>query len=833
MKINIKNFKCWHEKSVEIKDEGIILLSGKSGKGKSSILDAIYFCLFGNGQKVISSGKNNCQVSIEIDNIIITRTKKPNRLHLINNEGEYEDDVAQSIINEMFGELFDVVSYVKQNGFNTFLKMSPTEKLEFVERALFSHTNIADIKQKSKNYIKECNDNLVSCISRISTLKETVNTIRIPDKIDFPIKVKKEMYEKVEKNEKIKKKNCEILIQKNRVELEQLKLIKEHVLILVQSETNKKTNLQKYDEQLDSLILKKLKLEKEFVGVEEYEELIKIKTYIYSCKEVEKLKEKIKEDSKTYEELKEDEIQKNKTQIKSLIEKLWKENDRETTIENLSINKKYIEDLKKIKNLKLSKCKLEDISDENIEQLKEKIEKSKNELKEIQNERQNLIKSKDIHKCPHCEKNIIITENGLEKSEHLHIKDIDLKIKENLKVEKMLTEMIKKLDAELSQKSTLHSKVQRIDEDIKEIEEEYEGLSDVQIEDMDNLLEETTNEIKSDEIYLKNNESSEEQIKEIEKRIKNNIFTDSIKSLETKLSKLKIEFEKLTKNLDIIDTKNYGDKSIQDEIDIQNNLQNEINNTETQIKNYQILKNNTLKELEKEKYLFQNKYNLKEIPILIEIEEKLNKFIVEIDEIEEKYTKTIQNIEQIEKYNNYIMSKDNYDSLLNKLKDEEVKEKEYKNLLSGASMLKDKISEAQSIAIINFIQSLNMHVNLHLETFFKDDPMNIEIESFKEAKNNKGPSKPQINLKIDYKAMECEPASLSGGERDRLDLAFTLALSEIFGSRILLLDECISSLDYETSSYVLEGIKDNYKGKNIIVVSHQANEGFFDEVLNI
>ena len=70
MKISIKNFKCWHEKCVEIKDEGIILLSGKSGKGKSSILDAIYFCLFGNGQKVISSGKNNCQVSIEIDNII-------------------------------------------------------------------------------------------------------------------------------------------------------------------------------------------------------------------------------------------------------------------------------------------------------------------------------------------------------------------------------------------------------------------------------------------------------------------------------------------------------------------------------------------------------------------------------------------------------------------------------------------------------------------------------------------------------------------------------------------------------------------------------------------
>ena len=238
MKIQIKNFKCWDEKTLEIGDEGIILLSGRSGKGKSSILDAIYFCLFGVGQKIITSGKNNCQVIIEIDDTIITRNKKPNRLHLVNKEGEFEDDVAQSIINEMFGELFDVVSYVKQSGFNTFLKMSPTEKLEFIERALFSHTNIPELKLKSKNYIKECNDNLVSCVSRISTLKETLESMKIPEKVEFPLKVKKDMYEKVEKNEKVKKKNCEILIQKNKVETEELKIMREHLSILLESEKN-------------------------------------------------------------------------------------------------------------------------------------------------------------------------------------------------------------------------------------------------------------------------------------------------------------------------------------------------------------------------------------------------------------------------------------------------------------------------------------------------------------------------------------------------------------------------------------------------------------------
>jgi ABC-type transport system involved in cytochrome bd biosynthesis fused ATPase/permease subunit len=109
--------------------------------------------------------------------------------------------------------------------------------------------------------------------------------------------------------------------------------------------------------------------------------------------------------------------------------------------------------------------------------------------------------------------------------------------------------------------------------------------------------------------------------------------------------------------------------------------------------------------------------------------------------------------------------------------------------------------------------------------------MLIEIESFKEVKANKGPSKPQINIKIDYKGFEVDINSLSGGERDRLDLSFTLSLAEIFGSRMLMLDESISSLDYDNSSNVLEGLKENYKGRSILIVSHQANEGFFDDIV--
>ena len=74
---------------------------------------------------------------------------------------------------------------------------------------------------------------------------------------------------------------------------------------------------------------------------------------------------------------------------------------------------------------------------------------------------------------------------------------------------------------------------------------------------------------------------------------------------------------------------------------------------------------------------------------------------------------------------------------------------------------------------------------------------------------------------------------LSGGEKDRVNHAFTLAFSELVDNRILLLDECISSLDGETTNIVLEKLREKYKGKLVIVVSHQANLGFFDSIVSL
>jgi energy-coupling factor transporter ATP-binding protein EcfA2 len=93
--------------------------------------------------------------------------------------------------------------------------------------------------------------------------------------------------------------------------------------------------------------------------------------------------------------------------------------------------------------------------------------------------------------------------------------------------------------------------------------------------------------------------------------------------------------------------------------------------------------------------------------------------------------------------------------------------------------------------------------------------------------------KPQINIEIDYKGMDVDINMLSGGELSRVVLAYTLALSEIFNSKIILLDECTSSLDQELTTTVIEGIKSNFPDKLIVIIAHQVVSGIFDKEISI
>ena len=77
MDINITNFRGISSWRGNISN-GLNLLKGESGKGKSTILEAVKWCLYGQLRQVFPfSGKKDTEVSITLNGINIVRKKNP------------------------------------------------------------------------------------------------------------------------------------------------------------------------------------------------------------------------------------------------------------------------------------------------------------------------------------------------------------------------------------------------------------------------------------------------------------------------------------------------------------------------------------------------------------------------------------------------------------------------------------------------------------------------------------------------------------------------------------------------------------------------------------
>ena len=820
MKIILKNFRCYENKTFDFGKTGIILLSGPSGIGKTSILSGIYFALFGTGTKIVSYGKTSCSVTLEFDGMTITRTKRPNRL-VVNDV--YEDDAAQNIINEKFGDMFQTTGYISQNAKESFILMSPIEKLGFLEKFAFNDVNLTQIKKRCKDLIKERYEELNKTTSQLEMATLMVNELEEPKEVFFPLKCSVNNREKAIKNEIIRYKNSKTLIKRCEKKMDTLKKELTELQVYDAKIKSKQDSLNNVSEKIINLNLEKENINYE--GDEKVEKYEKDLTIIISQRELISLENRHEEDQKTLENMKHKELDDISINIEDIKLNLWKEYTKDEINTTITEYKQIIKDLEKVneEKSKLERYKVdEDILKHDIKQL----ELNKNTLDEKKRILDKLEIQQEIFECPSCQTELRFHDDEL----HILENSISTDIHEQEDIDNV-TEEISKLKRTISglesSISSRQSKLERYTEIkliINNIECQYEELPD--------LLE-----IKNDLEYINSYNSSqkelEKQLCKLVDQIDGKKYSSTIVSFEESVKKQKKNIEHLRKKVyKEGSNEKIDEEKLRENIIKQKRNKEKLKTINSDIKSLMEEQSEYQRHTTKYKNIHLQKYkSIREIDV---VQENIDKCSGELDELEKKSSLYEQNVKNIEKYQEYEKSRNIYISWLDKVNILKKEEIENRRQYGAATLLNEKILESESIAMLNIISSINSHTQVYLDSFFPDNPISVKLIPFKETKKGEViKKKPQINLEIEYKGMEADINMLSGGELSRVILSFALALGEMFNTPMMMLDECTSSLDQELTGTVMDGIRENFNGKLVLIIAHQVVKGQFDKVINI
>lgn len=401
--LSIKNFLSVGENPIEIKfQKGLNLITGnnidnqtRNGVGKSSVIEAIFWCLFGNtirdikNDKIIhNQSKKGCEVELNFDVIDSKNNKEtftvkrylgPSKIEIWNGDKNItlstipaNDEYIKTLIgaNE---ELFNNSVIMTANNTLPFMAQKKIDKRKFIEGVLnLSIFNEMLLKTRSDyNEIKKENDLLSN-----SFINEQKN---------LEIFEKQILKQKQQKEEKIN--NFQKLIKNTELQIQELKASDVNLLKLketFQKNENKIQELENLSENINKNLIDLNSKFSEFkIKIEQCQktknELVKKKEICpvcnrkYSNEEILLVNEKITGIEKEFNELTE---KKNKTSVE-----IQNKNQKKEEIKKLILQIKQ-----KNKNLEEIKQK-EELKGEKIKNLENKIEEYRENIKKTENEK--------------------------------------------------------------------------------------------------------------------------------------------------------------------------------------------------------------------------------------------------------------------------------------------------------------------------------------------------------------------------------------------------------------------------------------------------------------
>lgn len=836
--LRLSRFRKIKNLEVTLPPDGIILLDGRSGIGKTSILEAISFVLYDDAGNTCyprnerASKKKHGPTWVELTfptGLIIYRQRRPNLLRIldVNQNIDLMDDSAKFYINRIFGPLNNwlVGGYLTQGELCAFFSMSSDDKLNLLQQI--------PVLDKSSGMIVNAEifgTQLNRTVEKISVISRQIQEVDMQVKIYFEMYMRlynqcteeirsRKLWTSEETSELLQKyqvfstgnyyqeliskiktqsySNCQLIrsqiseaqiqVAKNNESMKQRfqlqELLKNNEIQLENFSEDNSENVSRYEKDLIDIneqisLAKRTERRSQLLAakteVQRRLDLIPNETSKYSWSDLDKYDKILSWPT----------IEQAEEQLKEII--LVKEYQQQ-----LEIYQKYQNTLKQVENFQrqLDSYPKDSVNDQ-IEDITKKIWMLNLQQKKLT--------------CPKCFISLQLNDGKLdfmdtclndEHIEGLSLTDLTIQKSKYQQIESQYQQrghVEKSLDLAQKQLASLHS----VDLPPKP------KLADYNSYQLDGLVAKL-NEIKK---------SRESLPLDLNVKIEREKFTFS-----QERARLIHDIESISKELTGL---TYGQNE-PIEIKILETRRSEITLKLSELRSQEIRRATLL--ATKEQLLNQ----LKSYP-----ERSTSKLEMEIENLKSELETIIQKSEKLEQDINAQIQVSQLVELYNQHNQYQKVQQELTQRSMAFQKIKATLITAEYIILDNVLSEINRTIEEVLDILFIE-PISVTIRSLRQLKTDDR-IKPQINCQIISDGAECSKITeLSGGERIRVSLALAIAFSQFNNAPFFILDESLSTLDALTKESTIKMLKKYLPNKLIITVNHDTTVGVYNSVMHL
>lgn len=814
LRIHLENFRCHVNSTFEFPESGLIQLSGESGRGKSTVLTAICYALYGKItgriKKPYTHGKTTSKVTLNYNGLTIVRTSRPCRVVVTFNGVTYEDDAAQSVIEKTIGmthEEFLASSYIIQNQDVSVLSMSPADQIKFVDQLAFHDNSHVLIKEKIKDNARAIEDDIKKLMAYIDVHSSNLEDLKfkyshppeVPESIKQGVKIPELRKTMGELSDKVK----ESLMRSNQISKRltdarnaQAKITESHDLLIKTTAESDLLTQQRASlkEQLAGRNVSTLK-EKKFL-------LKKTLSYVLAAQELSKEQARFEELQRAHVA----EVEKRKEALRVFILPHSTIQEMTNTISDIVVEMNSIRET-------ISKFKLRDATIASILNIRTALglkEMNTNAILDYVYDRISKLTVVQVPTsyrekcvtCPSCQTSLLTTDSSVHIASFVENDDgIDL----------CQFGMFKEYASLLEQ----HIAVLRDTNDI----------TSTTFEDLENKLVELEDKKNITQRRIFKSDSSEEEYGKLELMKSNTMLDNMSQKISNQiaiLNRLRDEVTGLT-----------GDESeaaVTSAIEQVNTELTTVSHLTVKLEECETMLTEKVKQVNNLRTTINATRGNTSVDIQ-SLEKESSVATLEYSNLNAELESTRALLESLAEYEVYLKNQEEIQKIQDTISAKMTALKMQQTRLIALNTLTSITKEAEILAMDKTIETINNHARDYLDRMF-DDPITVRLEGMKEMKDGK--TKIQMNTVIDYKGHRYDSIDeLSGGEKQRCELAFLLAINDMLGSKMLMLDECLNNLDSNVNTEVLTYLRELSDGKMMLVVSHEAVKGVFDDEVQI